>query len=70
MLLSLANQVLLERPQDPVARATRQETLSELYREIAKREARSTLAPVTVQIMTGLQVDAILVCADALRTGA
>jgi hypothetical protein len=67
LLLSLANQVLLARPQDAVARATHQETRTELYREIARLEARSTLAPVPVRVMSGLQMAAIFVCADALR---
>lgn len=70
LLLSLANQVLLARPQDAVARATRQETLTELCRELAKLEARSTLAPVPVRVMSGLQMAAIFVCADALRSAA
>lgn len=70
LLLSLANQVLLARPQDAVARATRQETRTELYREIARLEARSTLAPVPVRVMSGLQMAAIFVCADALRSAA
>ncbi len=68
LLLSLANQVLLARPQDAVAWATRQETRTELYREIAKLEARSTLAPIPVRVMSGLQMAAIFVCADALRS--
>ena len=70
LLLSLANQVLLARPHDAVAGATRLETRTELHREIARLEARSTLAPVPVRVMTGLQMEAIFVCADALRSAA
>jgi hypothetical protein len=70
LLLSLANQVLLARPQDPAALATREEALTALRREVARLEARSTLAPVPVRVMSGLQMAAIFVCADALRAAA
>jgi hypothetical protein len=67
LLLSLANQVLLARPQDTAAQATRQESLTVLHRELTRLEARSKLAPVPIRVMSGLQMAAIFVCADALR---
>ena len=67
LLLSLANQVLLACPQDAAAQATRQESLTALHRELTRLEARSRLAPVPVRVMSGLQMAAIFVCADALR---
>jgi hypothetical protein len=69
LLLSLANQVLLARPQDAAARATRQESLTALHRQLTRLETRSSLAPVPIRVMSGLQMAAIFVCADALRAG-
>lgn len=67
LLLSLANQVLLACPQDAAAQATRQESLTALHRELTRLEARSRLVPVPIRVMSGLQMAAIFVCADALR---
>lgn len=66
LLLSLANQVLLAHPQNAAARATRQESLTALQREITRLEARSRLVPVPIRVMSGLQMAAIFACADAL----
>ena len=66
LLLSLANQVLLAHPQNAAARATRQESLTALQREITTLEARSRLVPVPIRVMSGLQMAAIFACADAL----
>lgn len=66
LLLSLANQVLLAHPQNAAARATRQESLAALQREITRLEARSRLVPVPIRVMSGLQMAAIFACADAL----
>ena len=66
LLLSLANQVLLAHPQNAEARATRQESLTALQREITRLEARSRLVPVPIRVMSGLQMAAIFACADAL----
>lgn len=67
LLLSLANQVLLERPNDATALETRKETKAALHREVERLESRSTLVPVPVRVMTGLQMAAVFVCADALN---
>lgn len=66
LLLSLANQVLLARPQDAAAQTTRQESLTVLHRALTRLEARSRLVPVPIRVMSGLQMAAIFVCADAL----
>jgi hypothetical protein len=66
LLLSLANQVLLAHPQNTAARATRQESLTALQRELTRLEARSRLVPVSIRVMSGLQMAAIFACADAL----
>jgi hypothetical protein len=66
LLLSLANQVLLASPHDAAARATREESLTALHREITRLQSRSKLAPVPVRVMSGLQMAAVFACADAL----
>jgi hypothetical protein len=67
LVLSLAKQVLLSRPRDPSAHAAVQDARKELHRQISNLEARSALMPVPVRIMSGLQMAAIFVCADALQ---
>jgi hypothetical protein len=68
LLLSLANQILLERPDDAAALYTRKEATAALRREVERLESRSTLVPVPVRVMTGLQMAAVFVCADALNS--
>lgn len=67
LLISLASQVLLARPHDAAAQAARQEALTALRREVARLEGRTSLTPVPIRVMSGLQMAAIFACADALR---
>jgi hypothetical protein len=66
LLLSLANQELLARPHDAAARATRQQSMAALHEELTRLEERSRLTPVPIRVMSGLQMAAIFICADAL----
>jgi hypothetical protein len=69
LLVRLADLVLSDRPGSPIALQARDDARESLRREIAEIEVRSTLVPVSLDVMTGFQMRAIFVCADALAAG-
>jgi hypothetical protein len=69
-LLGLSRAVLKEQPDDVMALETLRVMQTSLKREVAALEARSTLKPLPLDVLTGFQMQAIFICAEALVSDA
>jgi hypothetical protein len=67
-LLGLSRVLLLEQPENVAALEAQHEVREALGPEVAAIEARTTLVPVPLDVLTGFQMRAVFVCADALAT--
>lgn len=67
--LGLARAVLAQQPDNAIALQAQAEGRALLQGEIAAIERHSTLTPLPLDVITGFQMRAIFVCADALNAG-
>jgi hypothetical protein len=65
-VLGLSRSVLAEHPNDALAREAEQVVSRSLQSEVEQIHACTSLVPVSVEMMTGFQMQAVFTCADAL----